>query len=281
MTLQMGKLLRQLRIQQGLTQRELCNGIVSKSVLSRIESGMLEPNVFIMNELLDRLGKSLKYFEIMVSNKEYERIKHGEYAVPLHTTVIEESDYFKDIRTARGLSQEQFSYDVCARETISNIEHGRTPNYKKMRLLMEKLEVPFEKYNGFVIAQEYEVYELVAEYQNVAERNPEEAEQLRNVLAGKLDNNLPVNRQFLESSELMERRRKGLLTPGEELAGLERCLRYTMPEYDEVLYRIPYRQEVVILKKIADCLEEVKRGAAAQELRDLVMQKEGKKLKVS
>lgn len=279
--LQMGKLIRQLRKQKGLTQEALCQGLLSKPVLSRIENGLLEPNLFILNALLQRLEKSLEPFEIVVSNKEYEMLKNGEYDLSLRTTVVAEGDYFKDIRKAKGMSQEQFSSDVCARETISKIENGRAPRHGMMQTLMEKLEKPFEKYFGYVIAQEFEVYELVREYQQLINTDVEAAKALRKAIEKRIDIDLPVNRQFLESSELMEQRRTALVTPGEELAGLENCLRYTMPEYDGDIYRISYRQEVIILEEILRCLEELQRKEAARYLAKKMEQKNGKKLKIS
>ena len=74
MALQMGDLIRQMRRKRNLTQQELSEGIISKSVLSRIENGQAEPDIFVLHALFQRLGKSLLPFEIVVSNKEYERL---------------------------------------------------------------------------------------------------------------------------------------------------------------------------------------------------------------
>lgn len=281
MMLQIGKLIRQLRKQQKLTQKKLACGIVSESVISRIENGIVEPNLFTLNALLIRLGKTLEPFEIIVSNREFEMIEKGACDASLQTLVLAEGEYFKDLREAKGMSQEQFSADVFARETISKIEHGRTPQNKKLQTLMEKLEEPFEKYYGYVIAQEYEVYEWVEQYREALNKHPDAAEEIREKIRGKLKEDCPVNRQFLESSELMEKRKKGIITVGEEMAGLENCLRYTMPEYDGELYRIPYRQEVVILEEIVKCLKELKREEAADRLAQKIRKKIRKKLKIS
>ncbi len=280
MTLQMGSLIRQLRVQKRMTQQALGSGIVSKSALSRIENGSIEPNLFTLNALLHRLGKSLKPFEIIVSNQDFEQLKCGEYESSLQTIVLAEGEYFKDIRKAKGLSQEQFSSDICARETISNIENGRAPQRKKIKVLLEKQGEPFEKYFSYVIAQEYEIYELAEEYQYKINSNLEEAKQIRQRIENKIDGELPINRQFLESASLMEMYRDGLLTSGEELAGLERCLRYTMPECDGEIYRIPYRQEVIILEEIIKCLQCLQRIGAAKSLAKVLVKKNGKKMKI-
>ena len=107
---------------------------------------------------------------------------------------------------------------------------------------------------------------------------PDEAKYLLAAISGRLDRSISTNRQFLESSELMEKRRKNMITMGEELAGLEQCLRYTMPEYDRKLYRIPYRQEVVILEEIVRCMKRLKKSELAVRLAKELKNKQNKKL---
>lgn len=275
--IQMGKLIRQMRKQQGMTQERLGSGILSKSVLSRVENGAREPDVFALNALFHRMGASLEYFEIVVSSWEYEQLKQAAMELPLKTVVIAENDLIKDIRKTRGWSQEQLSENVCARETISNIENGRTPNHKKWKTLLEKLGETQERYFGYVETTEYAMYPMVEQYQNL-KQGDRKAVLLEKIRKG-LDKGLPVNRQFLESSEIMARGEEGLLEPGEELAALEKCLRYTMPEYDGMIYRIPHRQEVIILDRIVACMERVKRTEAAGILAAKVAKKNGKKVK--
>lgn len=281
MAVQMGKLIRQLRKQQKMTQKALADGIVSESVMSRIENGLSEPDIVTLNELFRRLGKTLAPFEIVVSNREYEMLRKKEYAAALETVVVAESEYFKDIREAKGLSQEKFGSDVYSRETISNIEHGRTPQRKKLKNMLEKQGEVFEKYYGYVVAAEYEIYELAEVYQQKKSSNPEEARKLCQEIKRRIDADIPVNRQFLESTELMDKRRQGHITLGEELAGLEKCLRYTMPEYDGTIYRIPYRQESVILEEVLYCKESLQQREAARYLAREIAKKTGKKLKLS
>jgi len=58
-------------------------------------------------------------------------------------------------------------------------------------------------------------------------------------------------------------------------------LRYTMPEYDGSIYRMPHCQEVTILELISKCLTEVQRYDAAKQLMAEVEKKNGKKLKLA
>ena len=330
--IQMGKLIRQLRKQQNLTQEELGGELVSKAELSRIENGLKTPDIFLLNTLVHRLGESLDHFEIIVTGteydlarlrsviqkslqseafteageylKQYEDIReskkplHLEYmkavkgaikakrpkadlAVPeLPKTLISECDLLKDIRKAKGWSQEQFSGDICARETISFIENGRTPNQKILEMLLEKWDIAWENYHGFVEAEEFGTYRMVREYRSMAEENKEEAGALLSEIKQKIDVSRPVNRQFLEGSELLQKLREGRANQ-ELLKKLEQCLRYTMPEYDGRLHRIPYCEEVVLLQGMVDCMKRLKRWEAAMPLQQSLTNKLGKKLKVS
>ena len=287
MILQIGKLIRQLRKQQGMTQTTLGSGMMSKAEMSRIENGSREPDIFTLNALLHRLGKSLEYFEVVISKVEYERLKELEQCtdlekgLPLKTVVILESELIKDIRQAKGWSQEQLSEDVCARETISTIETGRRAlSSKKMKQLLEKLDEPMEKYYGFVVAQEFEVYEMVHRYQGMEGSEPA-AEELLQIIEERIDMNISWNRQFIESSRILAKLRKGNMEVAEGLAALDKCLRYTMPEFDGVIYRIPHRQEAVILETMLDCLKKLGQEETAKDLEQNFFKKIGKKLKVS
>lgn len=278
MTLKMGALINRVRKQKGMTQHELCEGIISNATLSKIENGLIEPDIFVLNSLLRRLGKTLQPFEIVVSNKEFELLFEKQNAEELCTTVIATGVVLKDIREAMGLSQEELCAGICARETISKIEHGRTMQTKNVHMLQDTLGDVIRKYHGYVISTDYEVYELVEKYRVKRNFFPDEAKYLLAAISGRLDRSISTNRQFLESSELMEKRRKNMITMGEELAGLERCLRYTMPEYDRKLYRIPYRQEVVILEEIVRCMKRLKKSELAVRLAKELKNKQNKKL---
>lgn len=57
-TLTIGTLIRELRIEQNISQQTLCYGLCSKSKLSKIENGTLQPNIALAQTLLQRLGIS-------------------------------------------------------------------------------------------------------------------------------------------------------------------------------------------------------------------------------
>lgn len=53
-----GTLIRELRIEQNISQQTLCQGLCSKSKLSKIENGTLQPDIALAQSLLQRLGIS-------------------------------------------------------------------------------------------------------------------------------------------------------------------------------------------------------------------------------
>ena len=57
-TLTLGGLIRELRMEQNISQQTLCMGLCSKSKLSKIENDTLQPNITLSQCLLQRLGIS-------------------------------------------------------------------------------------------------------------------------------------------------------------------------------------------------------------------------------
>ena len=62
-------------IENNQVQKELCRGLCSQSELSKILMGNKVPDYFLLERLLNRVGKTNKYFEYIVSQKEYELLE--------------------------------------------------------------------------------------------------------------------------------------------------------------------------------------------------------------
>ena len=58
----LGELLRQARLEAGLSQRELCGEIITRNMLSQIENGAAKPSMDTLRDLAARLGKPVAYF---------------------------------------------------------------------------------------------------------------------------------------------------------------------------------------------------------------------------
>ena len=68
--LTIGRLIHELRTEQGLSLTALCHGLCSKSKLSKIENDALQPDVFLTEALLQRLGISERGFTFWGSERE-------------------------------------------------------------------------------------------------------------------------------------------------------------------------------------------------------------------
>lgn len=70
--LTIGRIIRELRIRQGISQQMLCQGLCSRSKLSKIESGALWPDVLLAETLMQRLGISEREFTFWGNTEEAE-----------------------------------------------------------------------------------------------------------------------------------------------------------------------------------------------------------------
>lgn len=60
--MELGQRLRQLRMEQGLSQRQLCGDVITRNMLSQIENGAARPSMDTLSYLADRLGKPISFF---------------------------------------------------------------------------------------------------------------------------------------------------------------------------------------------------------------------------
>lgn len=69
-------LIKELRMQQGLTQVQLCEGICTKGTLSRIERGLYRPDWYTFERLMQRLGEDpYKYYTDIITVEDQRRIE--------------------------------------------------------------------------------------------------------------------------------------------------------------------------------------------------------------
>ena len=60
--MQLGQLLKQARLEAGLSQRQLCANVITRNMLSQIENGTARPSMETLRYLAGRLGKPVSYF---------------------------------------------------------------------------------------------------------------------------------------------------------------------------------------------------------------------------
>lgn len=71
----MGLYIKQVRMRERVTQEQLCNGLCSRTMLSKIESGTREADKLLTDAFLQRLGKPVERFERILGWEGFERWK--------------------------------------------------------------------------------------------------------------------------------------------------------------------------------------------------------------
>lgn len=159
----------------------------------------------------------------------------------------------KEMRLSKRLSQGELSEGICSWETLSRMEGGgRTPSRKKLYQMFRRMGLDREKYYGYIQADDFELYEKVHKIHAKWVRGDREgATALIEELSKKLDMSIPVNRQFIETHRLLAAAGNGSISMETAIHEAERILRYTMKDYQGIVYRTPFRQECVLLNQIA------------------------------
>lgn len=141
--LTIGKLIRELRIEQNLQQTVLCQGLCSKSKLSKIESETLQPDIFLTEALLQRLGISDRIFTFY-GNKHhaelyelrYKLIRDGHSSKDEKLANIQQ---FKELLSPNDILPEQFY-----RYSIAMLENDP---YTSIQMLYDALYITLPDFN--------------------------------------------------------------------------------------------------------------------------------------
>lgn len=87
--MELGQRLKQARLEMGLSQRQLCENLITRNMLSQIENGFARPSMAVLQTLSARLGKSVSYFleeDVVISSNQTvmemarRAFSQGEYA---------------------------------------------------------------------------------------------------------------------------------------------------------------------------------------------------------
>jgi len=117
--------------------------------------------------------------------------------------VYEIGNLIRELRTARGLSQEKLSEGICSPQTLSRAESGTTIlTYPNLTAIMEKLGASTNDYfDTFLSAQEYVCYQKKNEVQALLDkRKLDEVDILLKKMSEDVLFHKGLNRQFYLSS---------------------------------------------------------------------------------
>lgn len=90
--MELGEKLRQTRLEAGLSQRQLCGEVITRNMLSQIESGKARPSMATLQYLAGQLGKTVSFFleeegAVSVNGEKMEQARRA-YARKDHGAVL-------------------------------------------------------------------------------------------------------------------------------------------------------------------------------------------------
>lgn len=281
-------LLGQLYLEQNRV--EDAYAVCQKGRKSLIENGSLSPLWEILEleeSCLQRLGKDAeldqcrKYQEAIaflyqVTGKHLESNMMAAFMKSsFQGELVITNELVRDLREAKGFSQEELCEGICAQETLSKIETGkRSPNKKNLYRLLKKMGMERENYYGFIEADKYEMYEKVREYNRCFLKEKDgEARKLLNEIEQGIDMTKLVNRQFIGMERIFEQTAKNDISREHANKQLREILCLTMPQMksNKMIYRVPFRTEYMIWNKIAINLRKEDRVEEAIQLYEELM----------
>lgn len=185
------------------------------------------------------------------------------------------NELLRDLRKARGISQEKLCANICSQETLSRIEKGkRSPNKKRLYRMLKRLGMERENYYGFIEADDYSLYEKARQYNRCFQRENEAlAAGLLDEIESRVDMSLSVNRQFIGTRRVIRRMQQGELSREQANRQLGELLFLTMPPAasGKFFYRLPFRTEYMILNHIAINLRQDNRVEEAVDIYEKLM----------
>jgi len=177
-----GEIIKRRRLELGLTQEELCDGICGPPTLSRIENGLQTPTRSRLNALLQRLGlPGDKYYAMMSENElEIERLKTEIIASNARHESSKALDLL-DKLTAIIDSDDHISQQFITRSRLlcGKIVNNKIINYtsaEKIELLLTALKLTVPRFDIEGITENLYSFEevkiinqIALEYSNIQE----------------------------------------------------------------------------------------------------------------
>lgn len=165
------------------------------------------------------------------------------------------NELLRELRKAKGISQEALCMGICSQETLSRIEKGkRSPNKKRLYKMLKRLGMERENYYGFIEADDYRLYEKVRQFNRCFPLSHyEKATKLLDEIENGIDMTLTVNKQFITTEHIILQTNRGELSREQANQQLKQLLFLTMPPTNSgaFFYRIPFRTEFMLLNHIA------------------------------
>lgn len=150
----------------------------------------------------------------------------------------------KKRRQELGLTQEQLCEGICEPITISRLENGKqTPSRNRINALLERLDMPADRYHALVSKNELDVdalqREIVSYNIRFEKATVDEKPQIRKLaldahkkLEAIIDDDDTLSRQFILRSRVFAGTENGAYSFQEKIDMLTEAIRMTVPSFD-------------------------------------------------
>jgi transcriptional regulator with XRE-family HTH domain len=173
----------------------------------------------------------------------------------------------RNYRIAEGISQEEFSWEICSSETLSRIERGRrAPQPAKFYKMVKKLELNRDFFGGYIVSNKYEDYINVSNFTIALQENDlERAERCLSYVRSEVDESVEINKQFIDAGSIVIKIKRNEISADEGIEEMKRILKYTGINDIYQLIHVPSREESFIINQIGVCLK--KKGKYAEAIK--------------
>lgn len=248
-----------------------------------VEQQREEGQIKLSMEVRERYDEWKKQMEVLKEIwKEYGEFSADKmiYCTNIQKDISLSSEIIYKCRKICGLSQRELSEDVCTMECLSRIENGKcSPQERKYRGLMEKMNWAQDRNLYFINAKEYELHiqlREVSRYINKMEyeRAAEEWVKIR----AKIPTDTLNNQQCILRHDTVLAYFTGKISYEEAMEGYNRALELTIPDWKNAdLAEWPLsRNEIFLISNLLNLLESCK---DKEKLKDIAKLK--RKLKES
>ena len=126
-----GEIIKYLRIEKGYSKSALCYGLCSITALSRYEEGIRNPDIFLLDALLQRLGTDIRQYDLLIDNNDYFIMKQRKILKECLNTqclyqIHTEINNYKDLIKHSKNLHDQFIYYILSESQYMQMNYDES-----------------------------------------------------------------------------------------------------------------------------------------------------------
>lgn len=157
---EIGKLITYLRKKKNIGLEQLCRGICSKAVMIRLEQGERVPDFFMLERIMERLGKSVNKIELIYDEQCYEiyylrEVLENYLEEKQYEEVVEGLNYYESLEVSQQPLHRQYIYKLRAvleEEYYGNLRKSIEYLEQAMKLTLPDFDI--SKMEQFALGEE-------------------------------------------------------------------------------------------------------------------------------